>query len=474
MKNRFAAALLVFVVCLTLAQPASAETNTKVPMDHITTNGTPLYYNKEKGWITFSDSSTGNGYIIDRKTGLQVSEYDICLPYTDGMALVAKMDIDKYQYYAGFIDVEGNLTIPLRYDMEEIGLFSYGLAPYVDGRAAGFIDKTGTVVIPPISKMTSYIAYYGFIDGLAPVWNDDGIYEYIDTEGNVVLPINDGYGGEFSDGRAPFKVKVNDSNSKYGYIDKSGALVIPAEYDYANLFINGMALVGKTGDTGMLYGYIDANGNEIISCQYTAAEPFIDNCALVKYGEEEYLIDTEGNIILKESDCQSVRFNSYANESHHIYENGLISVNSDEGSGFINIKGDIIVPTTYEHSGILYGVDEDNPGLRSGLSDTLFWVKNGDDYYFFDSPYQDGKNAGSTSVPYALIAVGLLVAVGLIGVAAVVIRKKKSAVPVEASLEQPTAAPAQPSIEHNFCTTCGSPLPEGCRFCPRCGKEVKK
>jgi hypothetical protein len=90
------------------------------------------------------------------------------------------------------------------------------MAAVVVGKLFGFIDKTGTMLIPPT---------------------------YPDV-------------GEFSEGLAAVKL---GSNGKWGYIDTAGRVVIKPEFDVAREFVNGIASV-RVGDKN---GYIDKTGRYI-------------------------------------------------------------------------------------------------------------------------------------------------------------------------------------------------------------------
>ena len=65
-------------------------------------------------------------------------------------------DEEQEEYLCGFIDSEGNVVIPPKYEVAED--FSEGLAlvaEYGWGSAYGFINTRGEVVIPPMEGITS-------------------------------------------------------------------------------------------------------------------------------------------------------------------------------------------------------------------------------------------------------------------------------------------------------------------------------
>ncbi|MBN1458211.1 MAG: WG repeat-containing protein [Armatimonadetes bacterium] len=98
----------------------------------------------------------------------------------------------------------------------------------IDGKW-GYIDKTGTMAIPPEYREV----FLGFSEGLAPVQSGDDLWGYIDPTGRMVVEPQYLDVRPFHEGLAA--VGVVDSSSrkpwKCGFIDKKGTMVIPAQYD---------------------------------------------------------------------------------------------------------------------------------------------------------------------------------------------------------------------------------------------------
>ena len=80
------------------------------------------------------------------------------------------------------------------------------------GRAWGFIDKSGTLVIPP-----KFDDAESFLEGLAKI-EVEGLYGYADKSGAIVIPPQFKEADSFSDGFAP----VGDSRGRHWYIDQHG------------------------------------------------------------------------------------------------------------------------------------------------------------------------------------------------------------------------------------------------------------
>jgi WG containing repeat len=134
--------------------------------------------------------------------------------FRDGIACVS--DGDKY----GFIDKQGNISIPLKFDC--LSPFSEGLAVFsntfntipIKGksnehlveRIYGYIDKKGAIAISP-----GYLRADGFSEGLACIADSHG-YAYIDKAGNKVIKLNN---KEYNFKGAPFYEGLALVGSRY-------------------------------------------------------------------------------------------------------------------------------------------------------------------------------------------------------------------------------------------------------------------
>ena len=83
-----------------------------------------------------------------------------------------------------------------------------------------------------------------FFEGLAAVQNDNGLWGFIDKNGQEVIPfIYTKKPWPFHSGLA----RVENSQGYVGFIDKKGELVIPARYAYASSFHKGKSIARKFG-----------------------------------------------------------------------------------------------------------------------------------------------------------------------------------------------------------------------------------
>ena len=129
--------------------------------------------------------------------------------YSEGLARVCN------DYYWGFIDKSGTLVIPFKY--REAQSFSEGLACVYLNNRWGFIDKSDTEVIP-----FKYTNARSFHEGLAAVSLPNGRYGFIDKSGTEIIPCKYGNARDFSEGLAPIGLF-----GKWGFIYKSGTNIIP-------------------------------------------------------------------------------------------------------------------------------------------------------------------------------------------------------------------------------------------------------
>lgn len=241
---------------------------------------------------------------------------------------------------------------------EEVGSFSEGLARVRVNGKAGFIDKTGKIVIAPRFvdvggfDVLSDDLRHGFSDGLvaAKIGNYPDFYEgFINHSGVFVIQPQRLLLTFFSEGLAIFS-SLYDDDFKEGFMDKHGIEVIPAEYDYACPFSEGLAVVKKRNQH---YVFIDKMGrvvlektknivfswNEFIPrrAEFSSACNFREGLARVEcFGKKGY-IDKTG------------LFTSIRCDSLHDYSEGLavFSVDNYTKCGYIDKTFKVVIEPQY-------------------------------------------------------------------------------------------------------------------------------
>jgi len=143
----------------------------------------------------------------------------------------------------------------------------------------GFIDETGSIVIP-----IQYDKVYNFSNGLARVRKVK--WGIVNKTGKEVVPTIYDDIGEFKEGVA----KVS-SNKKFGLVDKTGKIITPVIFDSIDDSKYGVTLIELNGK----YGLIDKEtGKLIIPCEYNRIGDFKDGLAKVELNGESFYINKKG------------------------------------------------------------------------------------------------------------------------------------------------------------------------------------
>ena len=337
-------------------------------------NGTCIVYRKDKVWeidregkkVKNSKKKVGVGNVDENKSNddmyvencENVSDtntvYDKDLASTP--TVISTSQPNNIQLSQNF---SSNIS---KYDAV-LGNFSDGLLPVTKNKKLGYINAEGEEVIPCTKKyyiepgMDDGIVKYGsFHDGLAQVYSFEGESGAIESQGA--------------------------KNIKIGYMNKLGETVIPAIYDYADDFSEGKAYV-RSND---FQGFIDTTGKRLFQCKQSPNDMyFSDGLVLIfDYDDGKYIFyNSEGKIALeiptdKYSELHGFNdglayYEKINNETGGIGEKGFIdksgkevlvlsefyivndfseglaSVSKDgEMYGFINTKGDLVIPCKYK------------------------------------------------------------------------------------------------------------------------------
>ncbi|HEX8529508.1 MAG TPA: WG repeat-containing protein, partial [Cytophagales bacterium] len=154
---------------------------------------------------------------------------------------------NPYQNRRNFIDRQGNLLIPARYD--SIGEYVYyGIRTVKRHGKYGFLDTTGREVLPPAFDDMDYDSSYFW--GNRRRVGRDGRFGFVDTyTGRLVVPLR--YEGSLPSRDSTCWLKLN---GKWGLVSRSGRTLVPFQYDQAGAFSEGLARVGKGGKAGHVNG----------------------------------------------------------------------------------------------------------------------------------------------------------------------------------------------------------------------------
>ena len=222
----------------------------------------------------------------------------------------------------GYCDWNKKIVIPVQYD--DVWLFSEGLAAVKVNNKWCFIDKKGNMVIPAV-----YDSVWDFSDGLALIKLNNK-YGFIDTKGNMVIPAVYETAFPFSDG-----LSLVYTNGGYGFINKKGEIAIKPKYNLATPFSNGLAEVKVNGK----YGVIDTKGNMVVPAIY---DSIVGNAFYSLNWLEinpQIPLDNRGNTIVNPDFSLYLQFS---------FSDGLARVEFNGKLGFVNTKGDMVIPAVYD------------------------------------------------------------------------------------------------------------------------------
>lgn len=279
----------------------------------------------------------------------------------------------------GYIDRSGKFVIQPRFD--EAYEFVSGLASAKFKGMKVVIDRSGKVTTKSLP------ANYCCDDAIIPFHKD--IYD--ENGKRLIAPGAKGVKvHRFYQGLAAFHLPVEigvhfyeqffhkDSGDRrdgtYGYINEQGRIVVPPRYTRATNFVDGIAIVeegltsgylnlsGKLIDgqmhhgtlhpfndgfgviqEGETYKFIDKNGL-IIASGFTNVGNFTDGFAPVQKGLQWSLIDKSGKTIRK------LDFDRVESSAE-----GLAEVTKDGKKGFMNAKGDLVIPLQFDDTRRFHG-----------------------------------------------------------------------------------------------------------------------
>ena len=168
-------------------------------------------------------------------------------------------------------------------------------------------------------------------------------------------------------------IPFENENGLFGYMETDGDIVIKPQFEEASAFSNELARVKIDGE----YGYINEDGKVVIPAIYTDGTSFRNNLAFVKAKENHYIcITPEGRMKFEMEDCKAIRPFSgnmaafcsvlnkwgYVNVSGEIifiptfdkasdFHEGVAAVQMHGLWGLVNEKGQFVVEPVYKSLG---------------------------------------------------------------------------------------------------------------------------
>jgi hypothetical protein len=184
------------------------------------------------------------------------------------------------------------------------------------------IDEKGNILKEGVEA--EFIGKY--VDGFAKLVDKNSFQDsYVNLSGDLVFP-----SGTFKEGHSFERDGLfsKRENGLYGYINENGEWVIPPIYDYAFIFSEGLAAVKKSGK----WGFVDKNGNMSIDFKFKTVTVFMSGICVISENGLYGLIDKKGRIIAEP-----------VYESYCYPWSEPIGMVKDGKIGFIDSKGNIII-----------------------------------------------------------------------------------------------------------------------------------
>lgn len=169
----------------------------------------------------------------------------------------------------------------------------------------------------------------------------DNKWYIIDEQGRGLFnPLDVKLIAGYSEGFYRINIEV-DSSKFWGFMNDKGEVAIPMS-DEIRLFNEGMAMINDLVDQESemrLYGFINKNGQLVVPKQYLDAVDFSEGLAWVMNRKERGYVDKSGKMVIQ---WDTVGFGS-------VFKEGLAAISNDKDRfGFINKKGEIVIPFEFD------------------------------------------------------------------------------------------------------------------------------
>ncbi|MEH7116647.1 WG repeat-containing protein [Neobacillus vireti] len=236
------------------------------------------------------------GFKVIDESGKEITEkaYAFISPeYKEGRVEAAETDAQG-NYLYGYLNKRGKVVIPISYETA---------SEFIEGRALvkahggqyQMINLTGEILH---SYPYSWVGNYG--QGLLSFKkSNEGLYGYMDGEGNVMIEPKFTFAGPFSDGHAVVSLEVNQK-VQYGLIDPTGKFVIKPNYNQILPLGEKRFAIGKEIDTKQaclrsIFALADQGGHVLTGFIFHKIGSFHDGLASVSDDQHTYFIDKQGN-----------------------------------------------------------------------------------------------------------------------------------------------------------------------------------
>lgn len=161
---------------------------------------------------------------------------------------------------------------------------------------------------------------------------------------------------------------------KWGFCTADKNIVIDCVFDRTYIFTEGIARVKKNG----LFGYINTKGDLLTEIKFYSATDFNEGFACVEnnigIGYYSY-INTNGDVV----------FNFLDYDYAYNFKNGYAGIVKNHKIGFINYRGELVIPLKYDHIEGFYNGDDEFFYSRYNFSEGLISLSKDKKYGVLDT-----------------------------------------------------------------------------------------
>jgi hypothetical protein len=284
--------------------------------------------------------SYGYGYINRNGEVAIEPQFDYAYNFSSGRGRVFSGSISSYggpdEGLYGYIDETGSIVIPVIYE-EASDFTEEGLAVVCKNGKYGVINTAGETVIDfsydyitALKNTGTFRAFTGTLNSYGSP--DSGTTYVLKADGTQIFSGTFDY---FYGCKWYYEAEKDD---KYALFALDGTQLTMYSYDWFTAETEN--IIGfKKGD---YYGYMDAHGNVLIEAQYDSIGSFVDGKAIVEKNGRYFLIDETGKtLVTYKADYMS---NSIVNGFTYAFEGTLTSYDYPETGAYylMSIDGNYV------------------------------------------------------------------------------------------------------------------------------------
>lgn len=271
--------------------------------------------------------------------------YDVMSDQQNGKSLARYFDQKTQTFECFYIDLQQSKVL-WRVKAKYVSIADFKdnnwARATVDTLFDALIDERGRLVstIRTQNEFLKFKDLGNFREGLAWVY-DGKKYGYLNTKLELIVPFILERASDFKNGLAIVKHKNN-----FGCIDKTGKTVLKYEYQGITTPSEGLVCVKKGRGKKGLWGAVNLKGETVIPFTYTRLQPFKNGFAKAQKDHKYWGVIDKNNKV-------SVPLKIACSQLSD-FKNGIAKVvrNSKSGRpkmGYVNLKGDFIIPPNYDH-----------------------------------------------------------------------------------------------------------------------------